>query len=133
MSQVVSIRVSEYYKEACAAFQKEIDLADQGGTNRAVGRKFMIFYDESSCEIRCEGDYPDSFVSALIKVKDKFGGKLFYEGEEWNEKEDEVLSKAKPLEKILVLLAIIFFPVTMVYVLLRLIVWVPYKFWRATK
>jgi len=133
MSQVVSIRVPEYYKEACAAFQNEIDLADQGATNRTVGRKFMIFYDESSCEIRCEGDFPDSVFSALLKVKDRFGGKLFHEGEEWNEKEDELVNKAKPLEKIWIMLAITFFPVTMIYVLLRLIVWVPYKFWKATK
>jgi hypothetical protein len=133
MSQVISIRVPEPYEEACAAFQKEIDHADINGLNKSVGQKFIISYDKAAHVIQCEGDLPDSVFSALVIVKDQFGGKLFYEGEEWNENDGEVADEAGPLEKIWIVLATIFFPITLIYLLIRIVVWVPFKIWKATR
>jgi hypothetical protein len=133
MSQVISIRVPEHYEEACAAFQKEMDLADVNGLNESSGQLFMVSYDKSANEIQCEGDFPDSIFSALVMVKDQFGGKLFYEGEEWNENDDEVVEEAGSLTKLRSVLAIIFFPITLIYLLIRVVVWVPFKVWKATR
>ncbi|MCG5513749.1 hypothetical protein [Ectothiorhodospira shaposhnikovii] len=133
MSQVVSIRVPEHYEEACTMFQKEANLAHKSIIEKSVECEFMVFFDESSYEIRCEGKIPDSVFSALVNVKDMFGGRLFYEEEEWNAEDGEVASEAKPLEKILIVLAIIFFPITLIYILLRVIVWIPFKVWKATR
>ncbi|HEC19568.1 MAG TPA: hypothetical protein ENI97_09510 [Gammaproteobacteria bacterium] len=133
MSQVISIRVPEHYEEACAEFRKETDTADGNGSNKSVEHEFIIFYDDSAHEIRCEGNIPDSVFSALVRVKDLFGGKLFYEGEEWREEDDQAVTEARPLEKVWLILAIIFFPVTLIYLLLRVVVWVPFKVWKATR
>lgn len=133
MSQVISIRVPEHYEEACVAFQKETNLADVNGLTESEGQKFMVSYDKSAHEIQCEGDFPDSVFSALVMVKDQFGGKLFYEEEEWNEDYVEVVDEAGSLNKIWLILAIIFFPVTLVYLLIRVVVWVPFKVWKATR
>ncbi|WP_200382734.1 hypothetical protein [Thiococcus pfennigii] len=133
MSQVISIKVPEHYEEACVAFQKEMDLADVNGLNESAGQKFMVSYDKSAYEIQCEGDFPDSVFSALVMVKDQFGGKLFYEGEEWNEKDGEVVEEAGSLEKIWIILAIVFFPIALIYLLIRVVVWIPFKVWKATR
>lgn len=133
MSQIISIRVPEHYKEACAAFRNDTNLAENSDINESEEHEFIIFYDESSYEIRCEGNIPDSVFFALIKVKGLFGGKLFYEGEEWDEEDGEIVNEAEPLEKMWIALAIIFFPITLIYLLLRVIVWVPFKFWKATR
>jgi hypothetical protein len=58
---------------------------------------------------------------------------LFYEGEEWHEEEGEVVNEGKPLGKIWFSLSIIFFPITLMYLLLRAIVWIPFKVWKATR
>ena len=130
MSQVISIRVPEHYEDACAAFQKEVDL---DAVNDFVERGFMFFYDESIYEIRCEGLIPDSIFSALVKVKGQFDGKLFYEGQEWNDLECELVEKAGLLEKIWIVLAVLFFPITIIYFLLRVFIWVPFKIWKSTR
>jgi hypothetical protein len=132
MSQVVSIRVPENYAEACAAFQRETS-ADNCKDNIFTSPDFTVFYDESLHEIRCEGNYPESVFFALVKIRDQFGGKLFYEGEEWNEEDGDEVAEAGLLEKALIVLAIIFFPITLVYLLLRIILWIPFKIWRATR
>ena len=133
MSQVVSISVPMHFEEACAMFRNEANIADSNGKDYSDCHEFMVFYDETSNEIRCEGNLPDTIFSALVKVKERFGGKLFYEGEEWNEKDDEIIDEASLKEKTWIILAIIFFPVTLIYLLLRAIVWVPYKIWKATR
>ncbi len=133
MSQVISIKVPSHYEEACAEFRKEMKTADRRGYNKSAEHEFMIFYDESAHEIRCEGNIPDSVFSALIKVKGQFDGKLFYEGEEWSEEDGEVVDEASPMEKAWIILAIIFFPVTLIYLFVRAIVWVPFKIWKATR
>ncbi|MES9981367.1 MAG: hypothetical protein ABW107_21855 [Candidatus Thiodiazotropha sp. 6PLUC5] len=68
MSQVISIKVPDRYEEACAAFQKETDLADVNGLNESEGQKFMVSYDKSAHEIQCEGEFPNSVFSALVMV-----------------------------------------------------------------
>jgi len=93
----------------------------------------MVFYDESFHEIRCEGNFPDSVFSALVKVKEKFGGKLFYEEVEWNKEGDEEVDEAGLMGKIWMVFAIIFFPVTIVYFLFRIVFWIPFKAWKATR
>jgi hypothetical protein len=133
MSQVISIRVPDNYEEACVAFKKEIDLADSNGLNETEKRRFMVSYDNSAHEIQCEGDFPDSVFSALVMVKDQFGGKLFYEGVEWKENESEVVEGVGPHNKIWIILGIIFFPITLVYLFIRVVVWVPFKIWKATR
>jgi hypothetical protein len=134
MSQVISIKVPEHcYTKACAAFQKEVHLGDKKGLHECGEQRFMIFYDENFHEIRCEGNFPDSVFSSLVKINEQFGGKLLYEGEEWHEENDEVVNEGKPLRRIWVFLSIIFFPVTLLYVLLRTIVWIPYKVWKSTR
>lgn len=133
MSQVISIRVPERYREACTAFRGDANLADKHGKDKSDEQEFVIYYDQSSYEIRCEGNIPDSVFSALVKVRDRFGGQLFYEGEEWNEEDNEIVNEAKPLEKMWIALAIIFFPITVVYLILRVFVWAPFKVWKATR
>jgi hypothetical protein len=134
MSQVISIKVPEHcYTKACAAFQKEVHLGGKKGLHECGEQRFMIFYDENFHEIRCEGNFPDSVFSSLVKINEQFGGKLLYEGEEWHEENDEVVNEGKPLRRIWVFLSIIFFPVTLLYVLLRTIVWIPYKVWKSTR
>ena len=133
MSQVVSVRVPMFFKEACVEFQNETNIADTNGKVYSDCHEFMVFYDESTCEIRCEGNFPDSVFTALVKIKERFDGKLLYEGEEWNVEENEVSDEAGSLEKTWLILAIIFFPVTLIYLLLRAIVWLPFKIWKATR
>ncbi len=103
MSQVVSIRVPEHYEEACREFQRE---ASVGGSNGSIttSQDFTVFYDESLNEIRCEGNYPDSIFSALVNIRDKFDGKLFYEGEEWHEE----INESNLVRKLMIVLAVIF-------------------------
>ena len=132
MSQVLSVRVPGHFEEACAKFRNEANIADTKGEDYSAFHEFMVFYDEASNEIRCEGNFPDTVFSALVKVKTDFNGKLFYEGEEWNE-EDEVVDKASFLEKTWIILSIVFFPVTLIYLLLRATVWIPFKIWKSTK
>lgn len=132
MSQVVSIRVLVHFEEACAKFRNETNIADTKGKDYSDCQDFMVFYDGRSHEIRCEGNFPDSVFSTLIKVKDRFGGKLFYEGEEWNE-EAEVVNESSSLKKTWIIFAIVFFPITLIYLLLRVVVWVPFKIWKATR
>ncbi len=131
MSQVISVTVPDNFSEACSAFQKEADITCSDGSEFSDCHEFMVFYDKSAREIRCEGNYPDSVFSALVNVKEQFNGKLFYEGEEWNQNED--VGKASTLEKFWLILAIVFFPVTLIYLLLRAVVWVPYKIWKLTR
>ncbi len=128
MSQVVSIRVPEHYEEACTEFQRE---ASVGGSNEGIttSQDFTVFYDESLNEIRCEGNYPDSIFSALVNIRDKFDGKLFYEGEEWHEE----INESNLVGKIMIVLAVIFFPITLVYLLIRIVFWIPFKVWKATR
>ena len=133
MSQVVSVRVPMHFKEACAEFRNEANLANTNREDCSGSHDFMVFYDESTQEIRCEGDFPDSVFSAFVKVRDRFGGNLFYEGEEWNEGENEVVDRAGPLEKLWLIIAIAFFPVTLIYLFLRAVIWVPFKIWKATR
>ncbi len=116
------------------AFQKETNLTVTSDViNTSDKHEFMIFYDDDFYEIRCEGNFPDSVFSALIKVKSLFGGKLFYEGEEWNGEDVEAVTKAKPLEKMWLVLAIIFFPITLIYLFLRITILVPFRLWKATR
>ena len=133
MSQVVSVRVPKHFKDACAEFRNEANIEISNSEDYSDCHDFVVFYDESTQEIRCEGNFPDSVFSALVKVRDRFSGKLFYEGEEWNEKENEFVDEAGPLEKVWLILAIVFFPVTLVYLLLRAVIWVPFKIWKATR
>ena len=56
--------------------------------------------NENFHKIRCEGNFPDSIFSSLVKIKDQFGGKLFYEGKEWHEEDGEAVNEVKPLGKI---------------------------------
>jgi hypothetical protein len=93
----------------------------------------MVFYNDSSREIQCEGRIPDAILDALVEVNDLYGGKLLYEGAEWDEDNEQEVDEAKPREKVWLVLAIIFFPITLLYLLLRLIVWVPIMFWKATR
>ena len=131
MSQVISIRIPEqHYKEACAAFHKEVDLND---INNLPEKALNVVFDESTHEIICEGLCSDALIAALVKVKDQFDGKMFYEGEEWDEKGSEVVNEAGSIEKMWIFLAIIFFPVTLIYLFLRAVVWAPYKIWKATR
>jgi len=132
MSQVVSIRVPEHYEKACAEFRRKAS-ADISNEANSAGSEFMVFYDESFHEIRCEGNFPDSVFSALVKVKEKFGGKLFYEGVEWNKEGDEEVDEAGLMGRIWMVFAIIFFPVTIVYFLFRIVFWIPFKAWKATR
>jgi hypothetical protein len=133
MSQVISVRVPDHYEEACAAFQNEVNLVDVVDLIESTGKKFIVSYDKSAYKIECQGDIPDSVFSALVMVKDQFNGKLYYEGEEWNVNNVEAIEEAGSLEKIWIILAIIFFPITLVYLLIRVVIWVPYKVWKATK
>ena len=133
MSQVVSVKVPMHFKEACAELQNEAGIENTNGEDFSDCHDFMVFYDESTHEIRCEGNFPDSVFSALVKVRDQFGGELLYEGEEWNERENEIIDEAGSLEKVWLILAIVFFPITLIYLLLRAMVWVPFKIWKATR
>lgn len=133
MSQVISIRLPEHYEEACAVFQKEADLADINGLNESEGHEFMVSYNKLVHEIQCEGELPASVLSALLMVKEQFGGKLFYEAEEWNEDFGEIVDEAGPLNKTWLILAILFFPISLVYLFIRVVVWVPFKIWKATR
>ncbi len=127
MSQVISIKVPANFDDACAMFRNEAGIT---GTNN---KEFMIFYDSTTKEIRCEGSYPDSILLALEKTKDQFGGTLFYEGEEWTIDLGEKVEEASTLEKARIILMIVFFPVTIVYLLLRTFIWLPYKIWKETR
>ncbi len=134
MSQVISIRVPSRYDEACAEFQKEAGVEVKEGLNKSGNHVYMVSYLKSSHEIECQGDYPDSVFNAMLKVKESFGGKLFYEGEEWNiEEKLEPVTKAGTIEKIWVVLCVLFFPITIAYLLFRLFIWIPYKVWRLTR
>ncbi len=133
MSQVVSIKVPANFEQACFEFRNKANISDAHGKDCSDCKDFMIFYDTTLHEIRCEGSFPDSVFSALVEVKDRFDGKLFYEGEEWDERDDESVNESSPLEKLWIIFAIVFFPVTLIYLLLRVVVWVPFKIWRATR
>ncbi len=121
-----------YFEEACMMFRNEANIADTHGKDYSDCHDFLVFYDQTAHEIRCEGNFPDTVFSALIKVKERFNGKLFYEGEEWND-ENNVIDEASLTEKTWSILAIIFFPVTLIYLLFRIVVWVPFKIWKATR
>lgn len=133
MSQVVSIKVPAHFENACAEFQNLANIPDADGEDCWYCDGFMVVFDKISHEIRCEGSFPDSLFSALVKVKEQFGGQLLYEGEEWNEKGDEAVAESNSLGKIWIILAIVFFPVTLIYLLLRILVWAPFKIWKATR
>ena len=131
MSQVVSVVVKSHFEQACSMFRDEADISDNIDNSYSDCGDFIVVYDESLGEIRCEGHLSDSVISSLITVKDQFGGKLFYEGEVWNE--DEVIEEESPIKKTWIILAIVIFPVTLIYLILRIVIWVPYKLWKATK
>ena len=133
MSQVIFTRVPSQYEEACAEFRKEMKFSGKSNPRGFAEQDFIIHLDESAHEIRCEGRIPDSVFSALILVKDRFKGKLFYEGKEWSEKDGEVVEKVSRMEKAGIILAIVFFPFTLIYLLIRAVVWVPYSVWKATR
>jgi len=133
MSQVVSIRVLSHFDEACAAFRKESDIADTIGKHYSDCKDFMVFYDTAAREIRCEGILPDSAFSALQKTKEQFGGTLFYEGEEWKEDHAEEPEEANTSGKIWIVLMVVFFPITLIYILFRTVFWVPYRIWKETR
>ncbi len=132
MSQVVSLSVTGNYDKASAEFRNLIS-EDSGEEANSTGKDFEVFYDELGKEIRCEGDYPDSVFSSLVKIKLQYGGKLLYEGEEWIGEDEEEVDQTGVMGKILIVLALIFFPLTIVYLLLRALLWLPYKLWKATK
>jgi hypothetical protein len=133
MSQIISIKLPSHFDEACADFRSEAGIADTNGIDYSDCDDFMIFYDQEVREIRCEGSYPDSVVSALGKTKKRFNGTLFYEGEEWNPDSEEQLEEASTLGKIWIALMIIFFPITLVVLLFRTVAWLPYKIWKQTR
>jgi len=131
MSQVISIKLPSHFKEACIEFQRELEVL--GIKNNYKCEDFLISFDGESGEIRCEGAFPDSVYSALKKINKKYDGKLFYEDEEWEEGHEEQVEEMSNLEKIKIIILIIFFPVTLIYLFLRALVWVPFKIWKATR
>ncbi len=133
MSQTVSIKLPSHFHEACAEFRNEADIADTNGNDYSDCGDFMVFYNSEDNEIMCEGRYPDSVVSALEKIKERFEGTLFLEGEEWNPDSEEQVEEASVLGKIWIFLMIPFFPITLIVLFFRTIVWLPYKIWKATK
>ena len=133
MSQVVSIVVTSSFDEACALFRDEADVSDMKRDDYPDCGEYIVVYDKEAHEIRCEGRLSNAAISALTTVRDRFGGKLLHEGVELNESGDEIIEEASPKEKMWIILAIVFFPVTLIYLFLRIVIWVPYKIWEATK
>ena len=80
----MSVRVPMHFKEACAEFQNEANITSTNSEDYSACHDFMVHYDESTQGTICEGNFPDSIFSAMVKVRDRFSGMLFYEGEEWN-------------------------------------------------
>ncbi len=133
MSQVVSIKVPSHFNAACVDFRNEANISDQNGKDYSECKDFIVFYDTTAREIRCEGSFPDSVFFALEKTKERFGGTLFYEGEEWNEDYEEKIKEESTLGKIWIVLMIVFFPITLIYIFFRAVIWVPYKIWKETR
>ena len=133
MSQVVSITVPSHFDEACAEFRKEADIADKNGKHYSDCKDFMVFYDTAAREIRCEGSFSNSVFLSLQKTKQRFGGTLFYEGEEWNEDHAEEPEEASTLGKMWIVLMVVFFPITLIYLFFRTVVWIPYRIWKETR
>ncbi len=133
MSQVISIKVPCQYEEACAEFQKELFNSSCTSNDDSAEQDFIITYDESAHEIQCEGNISDLVFSALMLIKDRFDGELFYERKKWREKDDENVEEAGSMEKAWIVLANIFFPLTLLFLFIRAVVWVPYRIWKAIR
>ena len=133
MSQVISLRVDGDFKKACEIFRNEAKLTENPNENNRDSNKFLISYDASEKEISIEGDYPERLLTALLKVEELCGGDLLYEGEEWDEDRQESNNEASLLQKTGIIIMVIFFPVTLFFLLVRAIIWVPYQLWKALK
>ena len=66
-------------------------------------------------------------------IKDRFDGELFYERKKWREKDDENVEEAGSMEKAWIVLANIFFPLTLLFLFIRAVVWVPYRIWKTIR
>lgn len=133
MSQVLSLKITANFDEACSEFRKEAGIADTDSHGYSYCGEFMVFYDSAAMKIRCEGDHPDSVFSALKKTQERYGGTLFYEGEEWDGDSAETVTEAGRWDKVWIAFAIAFFPITLIYLLLRTLIWLPYKIWKETR
>lgn len=133
MSQVVSIVVTSRFEEARKEFISQAKIPDSSEGGIFGSKSFSVSFDESAGEIAAQGRLPDEVVSAFVKIQEKYGGKLFYEGEALEEIDDPVVEEAGRREKLLIILGIVFFPVTMLYLLLRLVIWLPFKLWKITR
>ena len=133
MSQVVSIVVESGFEEACKAFNTAADIPGPNEEGFVDCEDFIVSYDESAGEIVAQGHLSDEVVSAFFMIRDQYGGRLFYEGEAWDGQDGQVVEAASRREKMWIMLGILFFPLTLVYLLLRLVVWVPYKLWKFTR
>lgn len=133
MGQVVSVKVTPNFEQACSVFRNEANISESNDRAFTGGDDLVIIYDETAHEIRCEGHLSDSVISALIEVKEQFGGKLFYEGEEFDDNDDIEGGESSVREIAWIVLSVIFFPITLIYLFLRILVWLPLKTWKTTE
>lgn len=133
MSQVISVRVPASFAEACAEFRNQAEIIHTDDSECSVHKDFMVCYDHAVREIRCEGNLPDLVYSALETIKERYGGTLFYEGEELNAEDEQNVAEATSMGKIWIILMIIFFPISLIYLVLRTFVWLPYRIWKDTR
>ena len=132
MSQVLSVKVESRFAEACAFFKKKKKIEDNSDEVNLDCGGFIVSFDESENEICCEGNVSELAYEALEKVKAKFDGSFLYEGVNIESLDEGNVPEASIWGKFWIILAIVFFPITLVYLFVRML-WIFFKLWKETR